>query len=157
MGQLLIEGDSIERLTFARRIGDTDTFDAAKPPVFEHPGASVSMPAGQYFLRLIELRGGYTSQPYIQSDDGKTGKVPPDAEWLTISPDRPCTLQAGAPLKLQPYAYRQGRVIRLSFGLLDARGRGYYASAVLPRLPQFVVYQGDREIATSDSMSLEYG
>jgi hypothetical protein len=156
MGQLKIEGDAIERLTLSKRIGNTNTFDAAKPLIFERPGASVSMPTGQY-LPQIELRGGYTAHFYIQSNDGRTGTVLPNAEWLTISLDKSCTLKAGAPLKLVPRVYRLGRTIRLSYELLDAQGRRYYGSKSPRPIAQFAIYQADREIVSSESLSLEYG
>jgi hypothetical protein len=156
MGQLKIEGGAIERLWLMKRIGHDNAYDASKVLVFDRPGASVTVSAGQY-LASIALQGGYTSHLHIQSDDGRVAKVQPDAAWMTVSPDEPCTLKAGSPLKLVPLAYRQGRTVRLMYELLDAQGRRYYPSAPPRPVPQFTIYQGDREIASSQSMSLEYG
>lgn len=156
MGQVKIEGGGIEGLVLVKRIGQTDTFDAANPLTFEKPGRSVSLPPGQYLARVV-LRGGYSSRSYAWADDGRIGKVTADAQWLTVSPDKPCTLKAGVPLKLVPFVYRQGRVVRLMSDLVDAQGRQYHRSEPPRPLPQFTVYQGDREVASSESMSLEYG
>lgn len=157
MGELHIEGDAIETLTLARRIGQGDDYDSANPLVLQRPGSSVSIPAGDYLLQEIELTGGFGCYVPFRIVDGRTNKVIREPEWLTISPDKPCTLKAGAPLKLAPGVYRLGRLIHLTHELLDSQGRRYHASAIPRPLPQFAIYQANRQIASSDSMSLEYG
>ena len=156
MGQLKIEGGAVEQLTLEKR-RINQQFDPMNPLIVHCLGSRMSIPAGEYRLQKIELKGGYCCDVPMQIIDGLTGKVLREAEWLTIGPDKPCTLKAGAPLKLVSRVYCLGRVIRLGYELLDAQGRRYYAPATPRQLPRFAVYQGDREIASSDSMSLEYG
>ena len=157
MGRLDILGEAIETVTLAKRIGHGDAYDSRDPLVLRRPGSSVSIPAGEYLLQKIDLTGGFCCYVPFRVIDGLTDKVVKEPEWLTISPDKPCTLKAGAPLKLIPWAYRVGRLTHLSHRLVDAQGRSYYNSTTSRPLPRFAIRQGDREIASSDSMSLEYG
>jgi hypothetical protein len=155
-GRLEILGEAVESVTLAKRIGHNDAVDSSHPLVLRPVGSSVSIPAGEYLLQEINLSGGFRCHVPFRVVDGLTNKVT-EPEWLTISPDRACMLSAGAPLRLTPGVYRVGRLTHLSHELLDAQGRRYYGSATPRPMPRFVVYQGDREIASSDSMSLEYG
>lgn len=156
-GRLEILGEAVESVTVAKRIGRSDEYDSSNPLVLRPVGASISIPAGEYLLQEINLSGGFRCYVPFRVVDGLTNKVVTEPEWLTISPDKPCLLKAGAPLKLTPGVYRVGRLTHLSHELLDAQGRRYYGSATPRPLPRFAIYQGDREIASSDSMSLEYG
>ena len=157
MGRLDIQGEAIEVLTLAKRIGDGDSFDSQNPLLLRHPGLSVSIPAGEYLLQKIELTDGFCCYVPFRIMDGVTGKAKKEPEWLTIRPDKPCTLRVGAPLKLNVGVYRLGGVVRFTHELIDVEGRRYHDSKPSRQFPQFAIYQGDRQIASGDSMSLEYG
>ena len=157
MGRLDIQGEAIETLTLAKRIGGSDSFDSQNPLQLRHPGSSVSIPVGEYLLQKIELTNGFRCYVPFRIIDGVTGKSKKEPEWLTIRPDKPCLLRVGAPLKLKLGVYRFGNIIHVKHELLDAEGRWYDDSKPSRQLPQFAIYQGDHQIASNDSMSLEYG
>jgi hypothetical protein len=76
-----------------------------------------------------------------------------EPEWLTISPDKPCSLKIGAPLRPVLLTHRRGRMIGLSYQLLDGEGRRY-CSEKRDQPPRFTVYCDGYEIASG---SFEYG
>jgi hypothetical protein len=133
-GELRIEGELIKSLTVVNEAGDSRTIN--------RPGASVSLPAGQYTIYQIELDGGAHCS------------YPRESPSFTISPDKPCRLKAGAPLKPGVTFKRSGKILTLDYKLLDAAGRNYRASGRSADPPRFVVYQGEREIGSG---TFEYG
>jgi hypothetical protein len=146
MGQLNVEGDAIERVTLAKWMG-ANRLDARTSIVLEHPGGTMSIPAGEYVLREIDLTGGYhcLAGPIT---DGQTGQPVKQAEWLlSISPDKPCSLKIGAPLKPEVAVYRQGRVLELVYLLRDAGGRRY-ATEKHEKPPRFTVSSGGRVVGS---------
>ena len=109
MGELRIEGEALERITLARMLGEGTLYDAQHPLVLERPGPSISVPAGKYCLRRIDLNGGYHSDPG-PIVEGRNGRPVREAEWLVIiRPDQPCVVKIGVPLKPKVFAYRSGR------------------------------------------------
>ena len=130
--QLIIEGQHIESLTFARQRG--------KPKTIQRPGSTVSLPAGRYRLERVALTGGF--ECYVGG-----------REWLALSADKPCHLKVGAPLTPNVEVSRQGRILQLSYELLDANGREYVGSDRSDP-PRFTVYSGDRVVGSGD---FEYG
>ena len=133
--QLNINGGHIEKLTLASKTGRVFEFD--------HPGSSVTLPAGQYRVRRVELKGGYS------------GFGQPTAEdyWFTLAPDKPHELEVGAPLTLSVEATRRGSRLTLDYALNDASGRKYIDSQ-RAELPAFTVYKGEEKVGSG---SFEYG
>jgi hypothetical protein len=133
--QLNINGGHIEKLALANKTGRVLEFD--------HPGSSMTLPAGQYRVRRVELKGGFS------------GFGQPTAEdlWFTLAPDKPYELEVGAPLTLSVDATRQGSRLTLDYTLNDASGRKYIDSQ-RAELPTFTVYKGDKKVGSG---SFEYG
>jgi len=139
--ELDIEGSHISRLTLESQDGRIRHIAS--------PGPRLSLPAGKYCVRQVNLEGGYQ---FIDLSD----TVP---RWLTLArrftltPESPYQLKVGAPLKPSVRVTRWGRFLRLDYQLLDA-GRRPYRSEQRTNPPWFTVYQGDREIGSG---SFEYG
>ena len=127
-GELIVEGELIESLTVTGKAGDSRTIN--------RPGASVSLPAGQYSIQEIQLEGGFRCV------------VPRTAETFTVSPDEPCRLKAGAPLTPGVTFKRSGKMLTLDYELVDAAGRNYRRTGRSLDPPRFAVYQGEREIGS---------
>lgn len=132
---LRIEGRGIERLEFA----DEDQ----KPTVFTKPGASVSLPAGRYFVREVELTGGFECYGWL--DDGG---------WITLPADSPPVVKAGAPLTPKVQLKRAGRLLQLDYQLVDAAGRGYSPDEDAVPPPTFRILKNGQTIGSG---SFEYG
>jgi hypothetical protein len=132
-GELKIEGKYIKQLTLERRGGNKVKFD--------QPGEIIKLAVGKYFLREVQLEGGYACQ--IWSDDN----------WVEVGEDKPAVLKVGAPLKQIVKATRQGRVLALDYKLLGTGGENYVSSDS-SKPPTFTVYKGDERIASG---TFEYG
>ncbi len=155
-GQLIIEGDHVARLTLDKWTG---TRDAPPGPdgqlVLDHPAASLSIPAGQYRLAKIELTGGYSCYVPERVFDGRARRAIWGPELITISPDRPCSIKVGAPLKTVLIAHRDGRNILLVYRLLDAQSEWHlYVRGDRNKPPRFTAYCNGHKIGSG---SFEYG
>jgi hypothetical protein len=133
--ELVIEGSRIARLTLEGRYGQIRHL--------ANPGPRVSLPAGDYSVRQVELKGGYQ---FI-------GPSTPDPGRFTLTAQAPYRLKVGAPLTSDVKVARSGRFLTLDYQLLDAGGRAYRGGESVNR-PRFTVYRGDREIGSG---SFEYG
>ncbi len=80
VGELRIEGGSIERLVLADNRGRIREFD--------RPRAVLSLPEGQYRLQEVSLAGGYRCWPHMV----------PEGSLVAVSRGRPGILKVGAPL-----------------------------------------------------------
>jgi len=150
-GQLNIQGQGVERITLERREA-RHGLDPYVTVVPDPSGAAVSVPAGEYWLQEVVLQGGYSCLLPRRIVDGRTG-IEQEGEWLTISPEKPCLLKVGGPLKPTVAAHRQGQNVRIWWGLLDASRRGY--SCRNPQTPpRFAVYCDDEVVGSG---SFEYG
>jgi len=148
-GQLKMEGLGVERITLERCEGRSGLGEYVTV-VPDASGRAVSVPAGEYRLHEIALKGGYSCQRPIAN--GLAG-VGPYGEWLTISPEKPCLLKVGGPLKPAVGARRQGRTVQIWGALRDAGGREYFRRDA-GTLPRFTVYRDHQIVA---SRSFEYG
>ena len=133
--QLNIAGGFIEKLTLANKTG--------VPFEFDHPGPSLTLPAGQYCVRALVLEGGFYG----------FGNPAADEYWFTLGPNAAYELRAGAPLRLNVQATRRGSVLTLDYTLNDASGRKY-VDTERAELPTFTVY---RDGEKAGSGSFEYG
>lgn len=150
-GQLNIEGQAIERLMLRKNVASISV-GSNNLVVLHRPGPSVQVPAGQYWIEEIELRGGYCCNPPRRILDGLTGQSQ-DGELLSIGPDKPCRLKIGGPLEPRALAIRQGRTLRIAYELHDADGRMYVARGA-KNPPRFVIFSGGQVIGSG---SFEYG
>ena len=131
--QLVLEGRHIEKLLLSDEQGNQKEI--------VHPGPTVSLPSGNYWIVEIELHGGYraTSRGSIQS--------------LSLSCDDPCQAAIGAPLEPNVTVKREGRLLKLDYRLLDANGRKTRRVSSVAST-EFAIYQGDQKIGSG---SFEYG
>lgn len=139
--ELDIAGSHIDRLTLENQNGHIRHIAS--------PGPRLSLPAGKYCVRQVNLEGGYQ---FIGSSDGEPRWFTL-ARRFTLTPESPYQLKVGAPLKPSVRATRWGRFLRLDYQLVDA-GRRPYRSEQRTNPPRFTVYRGDREIGSG---SFEYG
>jgi len=133
--QLNINGGYIEKLELLNKTG--------RVCEFERPGSSVTLPAGQYRVRRVGLKGGFAGFGQPTAED----------TWFTLAPGKPYELKVGAPLTLSVEATRRGSHLTLNYTLNDASGRKYIDTQSA-ELPAFAIYSGDRKVGSG---SFEYG
>jgi hypothetical protein len=135
VGELRIEGESIERLVLTDGTGSSRKFD--------RPAAVVTLPEGEYRLQEVALEGGYQCRAYQVPEGGH----------VTVSRDRPATLKVGAPLSQRIRLQRQGAVLALNFEIVGGAGE-LYSPATSTDKPHVTVYSRDKQILSAD---FEYG
>jgi len=135
VGELRIEGESIERLVLTDGNGSSREFD--------RPGAVVTLPEGEYDLQEVTLAGGYRCWSHQV----------PEASPVTVSRDQPATLKVGAPLSQRIRLQRQGAVLTLNFEIVGGAGE-LYSPATSTDKPHVTVYRRDKQILSAD---FEYG
>ena len=133
VGELRIEGQGIEQLILTGPGDQTITF--------EPPGATATLPPGDYVVHGIRLEGGHSSQAYMIPDDLQ----------VTVSSSSPATLKIGAPLRQAVQVERRGSMLILDYELIGQGGERYGISRSLtgPQ-PAFTVYRGDRKVASGE-------
>jgi hypothetical protein len=150
--RLILEGRHVDKLVLSNKQG--------KLIELVRPGACVLLPAGDYQVEEIEVEGGYYINWPLEprSSEPPSHWPPASNRLLRLRPETPCRPNIGMPLKPEITAKRVGRLVKVRYSacLMDGGGRGY-----LPRerdlLPQFAVYQGERDITATGAGSLEYG
>ncbi len=133
-GEIKIEGKGIKRLVLKNKDGNRETI--------RRPGEIVSLPAGEYRLREVYLEGGFSSS--VGGDR---------CDWIAAEPNNPGVLKVGGPLKQKLDVVRHGNVLILKHSLNGIGGNVYRADN-RDTQPGFVVYKGDKEIASG---KFEYG
>ena len=131
LGELRLEGRYIERLVLKCNDGHTEALN--------DPEETLKLPAGQYILQNVRLKGGYTHQT-----------TPDNPNRVTISKDSPALLKVGGPLNQTISIRRKGRILELTYALVGVGGETYVTTANQDRRPTFAVYKGDREIAAGE-------
>ena len=122
--ELILEGKYIESLSLLDPLGNTK--------VIKSPGSSMFLPPGRYVLEEVHLESGCSA--WSHSD-------------FTLTPDKPCRLNIGAPLKSSLAVKRDGRLLKLDYQLCDA-GERNYSNSDRSNPPEFAVYQGDEKIGS---------
>lgn len=150
-GLLNLEGQAIQRMVLVRK-GVENPSGPRNLIVLDRPGRSVSVPAGEYWLQAVELDGDYSCFLPRQIGDWFTGEER-DGEWLAISPEKPCWLKIGGPLKPTVLAIRQGRAVEFGCPLFDANGRQYERRNTKSP-PRFTISCDGQVVASG---SFEYG
>jgi hypothetical protein len=133
--ELEIQGSHISTLTLESQDGQIRHI--------ANPGPRLSLPAGTYCVRQVNLKGGHLF----------VGSSAPEPDWFTLTPENAHQLKVGAPLTPRVQVARWGRFLRLDYQLLDVGGRAYRGGQPTNR-PRFTVYRGDRQIGSG---SFEYG
>lgn len=128
VGEIKLQGKSIERLVLWRKDGRTERFD--------QPAETIKLPVGEYRLLESHLKGGYTC---------RSSRTP--YNWITVAEDKPAAFKVGAPLKPTVKAQRQGSVLVLNYELLGI-GSEIYTDSNRNKPSTFTVYKGDKEIAS---------
>ena len=136
VGQLRIEGRAIERLVLADESQETTEF--------ARPGESVPLPAGRYFVREVELTGGFRCYAWIGGEE----------DWIQVPADPSPVVKVGAPLTPKVRVKRAGRLLTLDYELVDAAGRRYTPRDHTTAPPQFTIFKNGQTIGSG---SFEYG
>ena len=134
VGELKLEGGSVERLVLRRNDGHTERF--------EQPAETIELPEGQYHLLESHLKGNYACF------QGGT-----DVAWVAVAKGKPAVLKVGAPLKQTLKVKRRGKALVLDYKLLGLGGE-IYSNQDRSKPPSFAVYKGDKEIASD---KFQYG
>ncbi|MCU0982895.1 MAG: hypothetical protein MUF25_27350 [Pirellulaceae bacterium] len=134
--QLQIAGGAIERLVLAD--------ESQKTTEFARPGESVSLPAGRYFVREVELTNGFRCYAWIGGDE----------DWIQVSADPAPAVKVGAPLTPKVRVKRAGRLLTLDYELVDAAGRRYTPKDHTAASPRFTILKNGQTIGSG---SFEYG
>ncbi len=129
MGELKLEGKYIDRLVLQHKDGNREQLN--------RPEETVKLPAGEYRLREVYLKGGYICYAWRDSKIHLT----------TVTADKPAVLKVGAPLKQVVKAQRRGKILALNYELLGVGGEKY-TGGDRSKPPTFTVYKGDKEIAS---------
>jgi len=127
MGELKLEGKHIERLVLRRNDGHAETFN--------NPGEIITLPAGEYLLQEVRLKGAYARNRLS------------GGEQIMVRAGQQEVLKVGAPLVPTIKVQRQGRILRLSYELLGAGGETY-TGGDRSKPPTFAVYKGQKKIAS---------
>jgi hypothetical protein len=132
LGELRLDGGHIERLVLLRNDGRRE--------VLTDPEEAVKLPVGQYLLKDVHLKGGYTRRIMPGADRNR----------VTIAQNRPESLKVGAPLKQNISIQRSGTFLELTYCLRGVGGNTYRYALTGGRSsrPSFTIYKGAREIAT---------
>lgn len=133
--QLNIVGKFVEKLVLVDEAGHTKQLN--------QPGPSVTLPAGQYRVSQVELKGGF--QCTVAGTE--------ESDLFRLTPDEPHELQVGAPLNPSAKVTRQGRLLELDYQLLDVSGHSY-TNQDRENPPRFTVHKNGQEIGSG---SFEYG
>jgi hypothetical protein len=134
--QLRIAGGAIERLVLADESQETTEF--------ARPGESVSLPAGRYFVREVELTGGFRCYAWVGGEE----------DWIQVPADPAPVVKAGAPLMPKVSVKRAGRLLTLGYELVDAAGRRYTPKDRTVAPPRFTILKNGQTIGSG---SFEYG
>ena len=135
--QLRIEGRGIERLALAAASGEVINLS--------QPGEFVSLAAGTYWVREVELTGGFRCYSWLADDDNT----------VQVAAGKTAVLRVGPPLTSQVRVRRAGRLLNLDYELVDAAGRNYVrrgSESAAP--PKFTVFKDGRPLGSG---SFEYG
>jgi len=145
MGRVNVEGDAVEQL-FLGAVATEGMIDLQKPIAMRRPNLQMAIPAGDYAVLRIDLKGGFIHiAPLLVAD--RKARLPPKGERLTVVPNKPCTVTVGLPLRPALLAGRRGRTIQFLYGLYDRQSR-YYLEKRQKQPPQFTVSCDGREIGS---------
>jgi len=134
-GILKLEGNYLGYIELHARDGHTERIT--------RPEETIELPEGEYQLREVRLKGGYT-----YNSMGVSGP-----SWVTVAADKPATLKIGGPLVPTINVQRQGRILRFSYELRGVGGEAY-TGGDRSKPPTFAVYKSQKQIASG---KFEYG
>jgi hypothetical protein len=133
---LRIEGRAIQQLTLAN--------ENEEVTALSQPGERVSLPAGKYYVREVELTGGFRCYAFGAGAD----------DWVQVAADQTPVLKVGPPLTPQVHVQRAGRLLKLDYQLLDAADRNYVQRNSESDPPRFTVFKDGQPLGSG---SFEYG
>ena len=126
--ELKLEDGNIETLIL--KSGD-------EKKTFDRPGKSIMLKTGTYQVFHVQLKGGFTYNPY-----GNTTQLGP----IQIKHGEPAILKAGGPLEQRITVKRKDQLLTMDYRLIGAAGESYRNDRRYP--PTFAVYKGDKEITS---------
>ncbi len=126
---LKLEGNGLDYIELFAKDGHTERIT--------RPNQTIELPPGEYRLKQVRLKGGYTY--YNRGTPGYT--------WTTVTADMPATMKVGAPLIPTVKVQREGRILRFSYELRGEGGETYTVGD-RSKPPTFAVYKGKRQVAS---------
>ena len=126
--ELKLEDGNIETLIL--KSGD-------EKKTFDRPGKSIMLKTGTYQVFHLQLKGGFTYNPY-----GNTTRL----GSIQIKPGEPVILKAGGPLEQHIKVQRKGQLLTMDYRLIGTAGESYRNDRRHP--PVFKIYKADKEIAS---------
>ncbi|MHC4435848.1 MAG: hypothetical protein ACYS3S_00705 [Planctomycetota bacterium] len=128
MYELKLEGRNIEKIILK---------SGNQKQTFDKPGKSIMLEPGTYQISQLQLKGGFTHYPYVD-----TTQIGPIQMGLSES----ATFKAGGPLEQRVTVQRKGQLLTMDYRFIGAAGEGYRFERV--HRPTFTIYKGDKEIAS---------
>lgn len=119
-GRLRIEGEAVERCVLSSMQGELTE-------ITPRPNPETSLSPGTYWVQEIELTGGFSGYPRWLEDT------------LEVVAGETAVLQVGLPLTQRVSVERSGRVLAISYSLVDAQGRNYAQRSLTSAPPTFTV------------------
>lgn len=139
-GELQITGKYIERVVLA-----CETYTV----VLDRPTNTVKVPVGNYNTRNILLEQGGIAA-YSATTMGQT-----TSPTIAVNIKAPTMMAIGGPLTNSVVVTHQGGDLRMDYSLIGAGGMTYQLAVQnRSKPPEFVIYKGDKSIATG---TFEYG
>lgn len=141
LGELRIEGHYISELVLCRKDGHVETFTTPNEELNE----ILRLPVGEYRLRTVILRGGYTAGYATSISVG---------DWIKVTENKQAVLKAGAPLKPAVNVRKRGNFLVMDYQLKGIGGQIYRETRRDDKRPSFTVYKGDNVVGSG---RFEYG
>ena len=126
--ELKLEEGNIERLILQ---------SGEQKKTFDKPGKSIMLKPGTYQVYRLQLKDGFTYNPYEN-----TTRLGP----IQIRPGEPAVLKAAGPLEQHIKVQRNGQLLTMDYRLIGSAGESYRNDRRHP--PIFTIYKGDKEIAS---------
>ena len=126
--ELKLEDGNIEKVIL--KSGD-------EKKTIDRTGKSIMLKTGTYQVFHLQLKGGFTYNPY-----GNTTRL----GSIQIKPGEPVILKAGGPLEQHIKVQRKGQLLTMDYQLIGAAGESYRNDRRHP--PIFKIYKADKEIAS---------
>jgi hypothetical protein len=108
-----------------------------RPVNFDNPSEVIELPAGEYQLKEVRLKGNYTCRI----------RRPAENQKITVEKDQQVEFKVGAPLEHKINVNRRGKFLVLNYQLLGI-GAEEYTSSDRKKTPLFTICKGDKEIVS---------
>lgn len=139
-GELEIDCNNITSLMLGREDGKNENMS--------NPGKLNKLPVGKYFVRNAVIADEY------QYSSNSNPKLSKNSDWIVITKDKPAILKIGTPFKQRIDVEKRGNYLILNYNILGVGGLKYNKIKNREKRPEFLVYKGDKLIASD---KFQYG